>query len=311
MIEEESQHEFSSWEVSTAIKRDLEHANNLVYVQEIAGWSSLVIMFTGFIIGGLWLWPTSEAISVANAMERASMISGLLVQTNFGLGMICFLFAWIVLACIIAVLCLGAVPERFRSAYFLGLIDDKNLRPFNRKAMDRVLASDHIFKRTEDLLKAWRTAYVSLTWKYAVPLLLIGVPLYIADLTAHRIVSEEGVDISSVIPFKDDQFYAWADVQRVELGCNHAKNGSSLIYEVSFSNGKSLRIGDSIPAGNVSWLESMERIDKAVSSTDAKYERWTWLSRDPLHPRCLSDYFDQLGHENRDRIKRLLRFDEL
>ena len=115
MIEEESQHEFSSWEVSTAIKRDLEHANNLVYVQEIAGWSSLVIMFTGFIIGGLWLWPTSEAISVANAMERASMISGLLVQTNFGLGMICFLFAWIVLACIIAVLCLGAVPERFRS----------------------------------------------------------------------------------------------------------------------------------------------------------------------------------------------------
>jgi len=305
--EEQYQYDFEAWEVSETIKRDLRLGYKKFWIRTLAGWSALIIMLIGFIVGWLWLWPMSERISLRNAIESAQLKEGLLVHVNFGTGMIFLIFAWIILSCILAILCLRLSPKKFRAAHFLGLYEDKNLRPFNLKALEKVLQSGRDYAGSRDFFKAWRAAYVSLTWKYVAPLLLIGIPLYISDLKAHSFYSEKGAHISSVIPFKGDSFLSWENVERVKLGCNQTSDGSSLIYETVFKSGKSIRVGSSQPLSDKSWLESMEIIDRQIVVAGAKFERWKWLSRDPMHPACLRGYYGQVGPDNKHRINRLLR----
>lgn len=311
MSEAEWQHGFETWNVSETIKYDLRLGHKKVWIRTLAGWSAWIIMVSGFIVGWLWLWPISERISLGNAVESARLADGLLVHTNFGTGMIFILFTWIILSCILAILCLRLVPRKLKSGYFLGLYEDANLRPFNQKALEKILNSGRYYENSENFLKAWRAAYVSLTWKYAAPLLLIGIPLYISDLNANSFYSEKGIHISSVIPFKGDRFLRWENVEHVKLGCNQTSDGSSLIYETVFTNGKSIRIGNSQPLSDRSWLESMEIIDQQIEMAGAKFERWKWLSRDPMHPACLRGYYVQVGPDNSRRIQRLLRVGEL
>ena len=309
--EEEIQHEFEAWQVSETIKRDLRLGRERFWVRQLAGWSAWIIMVIGILVGWLWLWPISERISLGNAVESARVANGLLVHLNFGTGMILFLFAWLILSCILAVLCLRLSPQKFKSAYFLGLYEDTNLRPFNRKALEKMFQSGREYVGSENFFKAWRAAYVSLTWKYAAPLILIGTPLYFSDLHAHSFYSEKGVHISSVIPFKGDRFLPWEDVERVKLGCNQTNGGASLIYETIFTSGKSIRIARARSISERNWLESMELIDAQIARAGATFERWKWVGRDPMHPACLRGYYGQVGLKNSERIQRLLRVGEL
>ena len=84
----------------------------------------------------------------------------------------------------------------------------------------------------------------------------------------------------------------------------------TIIYEIEFADGHKERIGDATPLHG-SWVDAAEVIDQRLQAAGARFERWTWLDRDPLHPECLAALQRRFSPEEYQRVRALLRVDAL
>jgi hypothetical protein len=109
----------------------------------------------------------------------------------------------------------------------------------------------------------------------------------------------------------DMRFKGWRDAERVKLGCNHTKDGDTLIYEVVWPDGSDMRLPTRTHINGESWLTNLETVDKEITKGEAKFERWKWLAQTPLHSTCLRKFYRQQGEGSKPRIERLLRIGDL
>ena len=301
---------FEDWGISAAVASELQSSWKIKWLRFIAGWSMYLVMIVGFAIGTIWIWPASEQANIRNAEQAASSLQAVLFDYNFGWGLLVLLFAWVVLsASIVGIIC-RSIPMPFKGAFFLGLIDDANLRPQNSTALKLVLQKPREYHDADALVNEWVSRYVRLTAKYAVPLAIAGSILLSLDVTRYSAYSTKGYHQSAWLPWSDPKFTPWTSVEKVQLGCNQTRDGSSLVYKIDFRDGSTTRIEDAIPTDGRSWLDGLEAIDDILVVNGSQFERWKWLDRDPLHPQCLRGYYGQLGAADGDRLRKLLRVGE-
>lgn len=300
--------EFSDqWDLPAQVDEELDRAREIKWLRLLADWSAWLIMVVGFVVGLFWIWPFGEDLNRQAALAAARSVEAYLFDFNFGFGLFIWLIAWGVLSSTISGLICRVLPAPFKTAFFLGLYEDRNLRPFNKTALRRVLEKKSDFDSASDLTNRWAEAFSFATAKYGVPLVVLGALLFWSDVNRYHAFSEDGYYSASWLPWGDEKLVPWSEADRVELGCNQTRDGSSLVYKVFFSDGATVRVDGAVSANDGTWLDGIEAIDRALQKHDVRYSRWRWLKRNPLHPRCVRGYLGQLDDDEQDRFSRLLR----
>lgn len=299
-----------NWNLTEKVEREFTSQNISYWPVWIFSWLTWIYMVSGFAIGGYCLWPFLEQTLDKNAIEHGLRISGLLYDTNFGLGLLVFLFVWIILAALLTGMTILVSPLMLKHILFWAALDDDGGKPYNKKALKVTLEHASTFTSAKELIHYWCHTYIGFTLKYIVPLTIIGVPTLYLDMTSYAIYTEEGIYRSHFLPWKRDGLIPWNTADYVELGCNQTDDGPSIVYDITFKDGSSKRIEDGIPFTDYSWLESLEIIDQKLSDGGARFRRWVWLERDPLHPKCIQGYYGYLGKDRGDRLMNLLRVGE-
>ena len=132
--------EFSDqWDLPAQVDEELDRAREIKWLRLLADWSAWLIMVVGFVVGLFWIWPFGEDLNRQAALAAARSVEAYLFDFNFGFGLFIWLIAWGVLSSTISGLICRVLPAPFKTAFFLGLYEDRNLRPFNKTALRRVL----------------------------------------------------------------------------------------------------------------------------------------------------------------------------
>lgn len=278
------------------------------WIYWLGAWSYVVVMVAGFGVGAI-LWSRVEAIVDDTAVSRAAEIGGLLYKSNFGIGFVFLLFAWILISGVL-VTAVAAKSARVRASYFLfTLLDPKNRisLTFNNRLSKLAAITDpeeYIRSAVEGSNKAFLSVGVLLT--------AAGFAFVDWELNTFNIYSAEGYLSTPLLPWDHDKTGKWRDAEYVELGCNHVtgKNASDdIIYEIRVDEKTSFRISDAAPVkGDL--LDQIEAIDTELREADISFRRWEWLKRNPLHPSCLAAQRRKYSANDYNRIIRLLRVGE-
>jgi len=248
--------------------------------------------------------------SASYQIRRA--LNGFAYYTNFGSGLVVAIFAWIVTTSFLVALTIRLSPKRLKATLYLSTQSDfigKTPRIFG---LDKIWANASGFSSAESYINAVSTRI--LMWTGRVILFLTAMPLYLSwcETTWHEVYTEDGY-IEFSFWTNATTKSPWSQAASVELGCNQTDDGSSLIYEIRWSEGEKTRFlnydDDFLPETN--WLDGLEIVNARISNTDAKFKRWEWLSRDPLHPNCLSFFERRMSKDEFSRFKAILRIDTL
>lgn len=295
------------WGLPAHIADELAPAWNIRWLRWLAGWMAWLIMVGGFIAGWIWLWPLFEGLNTQAAEAHAIKTGALMYETNFGISMLIWIFAWIIFSAGFAGFLVMLLPMPLKGALFIGLMGDQGGRPFNTNALNEALKETGGMGRASDFLNAWASRYIGSTLKYALPIALFGAIVVTREIATFSLYSVDGYYRSPFLPWATETLSEWSDASRVELGCNQTDSGGSIVYKIHFNNGKSVRIDDGVLVAGTTWLDNMETIDTQLIEAGASFERWKWLKRDPLHPQCVRGFTGMLGKDQGDRLLRLLR----
>ena len=269
--------------------------------------SILPILVIGFCLGGYWLFPLFEKLNQMVAMAQASHIDGLMYYTNFGIGFLVWVFAWIFLSQKLLGFVVLVLPMPLKGAMFYGFLgNESDPNSIDRSELNFPDASKSL-TNASTFVNAWAWNFIRSTQNLGVPLAIIATLILACEIQSYSVFSEQGYFSSPLLPLSSNKMLEWRDVDKVQLGCNHTDDGGSVVYKVFFKNGKTVRIEDAIPVASSTWIENMERIDKRIVDSGSSFERWKWLSRDPLHPKCVQSFYRQLGRDRGDRLMKLLR----
>ena len=275
-----------------------------------ASWLTWIYMVCGFAIGGYYIWPFLEDKLDQKAIEHGLEITGLLYDTNFGIGLLLFIIVWIITAALLTGLTVFLAPAKLKHTLFWGALDDDGGKPYNKKALKIILENAKSFSSAKELIHSWCKQYIRYALIYIIPLTIIGLPLLYLDMNSYSIYTKEGIYRSYFLPWENDGLKPWNTADYVELGCNQTDDGPSIVYDITFNDGSSKRIEDGVAFTDYSWLESLEIIDQQLSEAGTEFQRWKWNDRDPLHPQCIRGYYGYLGAKKGDRLIQLLRVGE-
>ena len=295
------------WGLPVHISAELAPAWKINWLRRFGGWAAWLIMVGGFIVGWLYVWPYFDALNVHAAEAKAVQLNGLMYETNFGIAMLVWLFAWIIMSASLAGFLVLVLPMPLKGALFIGLMGDTGGEPFNKRALQGAVMEVGETATAGELLNAWAARYIGSSLKYALPLGVIGALIIAREVATFSVYSVEGYYRSPLLPWATETLTEWTDAERVQLGCNQTDKGGSVVYKIFFKNGKSVRIEDGVLIADTEWLDALEFIDKQLVTANASFERWQWLKRDPLHPKCVRGFYGMLGAEQGDRLMRLLR----
>lgn len=278
----------------------------------LGAWIFMFVMIGGFAILWLILWPALENYDNQKALKSAIDLDGLAYYTNFGLGLIIVLFAWIVATATSIALTIRLSPKRIKATLYLASRNDfigKTPRLFG---LHKVWKNASGFKTAEDYLNA--IAMRMFLWTGRVVLVLMAVAFYLlwCETTWHEVYTGDAyVEFSFWTNTKS--IYPWSEVTSVELGCNQIEDSSHLLYEIHWIDGSKTRFPnyDNDFPPNKNWIVSLETVDSKISKSNAEFKRWNWLKRDPLHPNCLSFFENRLNGDEFTRFKAILRMDTL
>ncbi len=295
------------WGLPADIANELAPAWHINWARWFGGWAAWLIMIGGFVVGWLEIWPYLDGLNTQTAQAQAIDMNALMYETNFGFAMLVWLFAWIITSASVAGFLILTLPMPLKGALFIGLMGDSGAEPFNKQALQGAKREVGETGSASDLLNAWAVRYIGSALKYALPLGALGAFILTREIASFSVYSVEGYYRAPLFPWAEETLTEWSTAERVELGCNQTSDGGSVVYKIFFKNGKSARIEDGVLIGDTKWLDALETIDKELVKGDASFERWQWLKRDPLHPKCLRGFYGMLGKEQGDRLLRLLR----
>lgn len=279
----------------------------------LSGIGFMVVMVGGFAIGGLWMWPTLEARLDQNALAAAYSSGALLYHHNFWIGLLIAVFAWIGASSLIV----GVIPmlsRRLMAGEFYASItgaaaSGKTLS--GRAARWGVEKMQRKLEKESDPLRYIRRAafaWVKPACAFVVAALALAAIVTFRELNAYTLYFADHYEEQHTF-LPSPTVRAWSDAVRVEVGCNHVTGENAEddpVYGVHFDGGGSTRIDGAFPVSKT-WIDQVEVIDAALVRAGVRFEPWSWLGRDPYHPRCLMAYATWLGDEKYARFQRLIR----
>lgn len=266
----------------------------------------IIVTCSGFFLGA-FLWEPLASVIEARAIGAAQADGSVLYWTNFGVAPLVAIFGWIFAS---GAGTYGAfmISPRFRaSAFAYSILDPRN------RGLQRLPASrDDGSETADDYIRRALGNWIRLfSWGAAV-LFALAFVILDRERDTYTLYSPTGFWARPLLPWDEEVRRNWREATRVELGCNHVvgRNASDdVIYDVVFP-GRTERISSATPVG-VGYLDALEKIDDALRESKVEFKRWSWLSRDPMHPDCLKHWRVRLTDEDYARLSRLLRFGEL
>jgi len=272
------------------LKKDL-----ALWIEHVQYAVFLGLMVAGFAVGGWLIWPALEQLTEANARQHAETAGALLYSYNFGLSLVLAIFAWIFVVGLAATLLTNGSARMRASAFVVAALQSRG-SGLVRWSMRRQLQP--LEQETDPdayVREAAARGLMSLALA-TLALATLSVAAVKRDVQAHRVYTAEGYIHSPFFPWASRDLRRWEDATRVELGCNYiaSEDASDVIYNVHFPDG-----AEAFPASaralSGHWVDQLQEIDAALRRSDAQFERWRWLNRDPIHPRCLEQMLEALG----------------
>lgn len=263
----------------------------------------LIVLILGFIAGAVLNLGPLQSIANNNAANHASEIGAIFYITNYGFYRIIALFGWIFCTGAISSLLPLCMSEKKRASCFVHVVTDAGGAMFKPKN-NNLPPSEYIKKGFAKSAKLYTIP--------SVILMLSAGFVGIHELKSYKVLGPSQFVISPAMPLKAKQIYTLEDVSHIELGCNHVtgKNASDdLVYKINFKSEKSIQMEDAMPLTGT-WLENAIEIDQALRNKGVEFKRWSWLSRNPLHPACLKAQKARHTAEEFDQILELLQVDK-
>jgi len=262
----------------------------------------LGVMVFGFLFGSLLMF--GDAIASSKAAEAQAI----LFRSPFSLSVLILLFAWIFCSGIALAVLMRRLPIKLKAASFIlaltwGGVDG----PFARGRLRHSLKDYPTPASVNELINNWNTRYIKAISKVALPILLAGMAVYQLERNSWAYVTQQGYTENPINPFKKTTTIPWNELSSVELGCNHTDDSDFIIYEIS-TQSKSARLSSFKTLGNREELDALLEVDTFIRDhTGVEFERWKWLSRNPLHPACLRHFQNTMGEEDSSQLLSLLR----
>lgn len=297
------------WGLPKRISDEIINSYELTIVRVLGPWLYIALMIGGFAVGGYLLWPWLEGQNNSNAIRKAAELGGLMYDVNFGIGLLIALFIWIMGALWLTIVIVRLSPMPIKGALSFSMLADSKLPENNDKKCSEILKEHPRIETASELLNEWADTPIIKLGKFLIPVALFASAVSYREIHTFSVYGNEGFVRSAF--FEGENFRPWTDVKTVELGCNQTDDGGSLVYKIRFADGKSIRIEDGIPINNSRWLDNIEQIDTKIASGNAEFKRWSWMNRDPLHPKCLRGYYGEFNDADTKRFKKLLRIDTL
>lgn len=294
------------WGLPHHISEELIDAHDITILRSSATWMFIIVMCMGFALGAYKIWPFLERKNFENAVTKSNELGGLMVDTNFGFGLVIALFVWIFMSVLVLQLIVRLAPMPFKGALFFGALKEFSF-PRTGKDLQDIIQYSETATNAERLINWWCSKRIKKWAKVLLPIALLVSLFAHQETKVFSVYTKSGFYKSGLF---SSSLQSWEDVTSVELGCNQTDEGGSLIYEIH-ANGKSFRIGDSTPVNDGFWFDNLEKIDAEIEAAGANFVRWKWLKRDPLHPKCLRGYYGELGPDGKARIDKILRIDEI
>ena len=297
------------WGLPKRASDELVDSYRLSPIRWIGHWLFMIVMCGGFAVG-FWIWNLCEKILRQNALRYAQEIDGFAIDTNFGLGLLIGLFVWIFLSGVIVSLIILLVPMPIKGALFLAAQSDLSENTPKMPFVGSLLENKGERVTASELINDYSRRIIRKLGLILSPFIVLVTAVTYAELSWFNVIGANGLHTS--VPWSTQvNMRTWQDVETVKLGCNQTDDGASLIYEVVWPDGKDKRLPTDTHVNENDWLTNLELVDAEISKGGANFERWVWLNRDALHPKCLRSFYLQGGEGSKDRIDGLLRIGEL
>ncbi|MEM9838942.1 MAG: hypothetical protein AAF830_07265 [Pseudomonadota bacterium] len=269
----------------------------------------LLVLAIGFGAGAVLLWPFLSDRTETNLFSLAGGATPLLYKTNLGFGMIAWVIGWIFAVGAFFYVLVSALPVQNRFRYALTFVTMNNIGwRWSRSSMiERLSEGAHALASADEYAVRWMIAETRQYTSFAVQLFMVGIVITSLETKTGDLYTATSYVRDPFIPFKGLQTHLWGEATRVQLGCNETSDGSSIVYEVHFGE-MSRRVSSADPVPDTDYFDALEAVDAALRETNASFERWQWLGRNSLHPKCLATFNARYGAE---RVNRLLRVGEL
>ena len=297
------------WGLPKRISDELVDSYRLKPIRWLGHWLFIIIMIGGF-AGGAIFWGWCDGILSRNAIKVANTINGFAYDTNFGIGLLIGLFVWIFLCLPIYYCIIRIMPMPYKGTLFLvSQMSNSKENPdtLPKKPKLDLFNTPH---SAEELINNYLNKVIGKSLLYLSPFILLVGFVTQAELTNFTILSPSGIYTSGFFS-KNLASKRWRDAEAVKLGCNQTDDGSSLIYEVIWPDGKDKRLPTDTHINGEDWLTNLETVDAEISKGGAVFQRWVWLKRNPMHPKCLRGFYAGLSPNEQTRFNRLLRIGEL
>ncbi len=271
-------------------------------------WVFITVMVAGF-IAGAFVWGALEDLVGQNALLGAKKLDALLYYHNFGIAPLIALFAWIFAAGVVAYW-LASLSRKMRASMFVYTILDSNNAPYLKlgKSIESLQHESDPEAYIRQLFFGWLRIAL---WPAVILFALSGVVLE-REFKTFSAYTIDGYVAYPLAPWDEVKSGSWSEAALVSLGCNHVTGrGASddIIYRVKLQSGASHDVAGAYPVSGA-WLDQVEKIDNTLRNSDAIFQRWQWLKRDPIHPKCLSAQGRRYNREELERIYHLLRIGE-
>lgn len=296
------------WGLPENISDSLIEAYGKSFVRFFGGWLYIASLIVGFAIGGFFLWPFLENLNESNAINAANSIDGLLYSVNFGFGLLVGLFVWILAAIVPVLLLIRVLPMPVKGALFFGVVEEEKHHGKNLKMSQNIMSSFSRPETAEEFINIWVTHKILKLGKFLAPLVFISAFISLWETQVYSVFTANSYERFTF--FSGKQTTSWTEAESVQLGCNTTEDGSTLIYDVTFKSGSSVRVGG-ITVGDTTWIDAIETIDNSISKGGAQFKRWEWLKRDPIHSNCLFHYNRILSPEHYSVFEKILRLETL
>ncbi len=298
---------FELWNLPDNVCRELSESWDIRWLRWLSGWLPLIIMSLGLLFGWKIIWPFFEELNFNLVQKVGLEKNATFYVQNIGFGLVALLFAWLTFIPSVMVFLIRITPKPYKGSVFFGVLSDANMRPFNSSALQKSLNECQTPMNSGEFIRFWANDFFKRTFKYSGPLILIGFLMTAYEIRTYEVYSAEGIHHLRW-PWNSHQNFQWTDVETIDVGCNQVGEASELIYRVKFNDGAKFSLENLSVFGQSDWLLKFEKIDTKIRESNAYFQRWKWLRRDPLHPKCV-EYFKNL--EDGDRYLILIRANEL
>lgn len=268
----------------------------------LTGWLGTAAVFA--YLGVAWLvWQGLEGLTTRHAEQRAEALGAVVVDVNFGLGLLLALFT-VPLAAMALWPTFQIMGRSLRRDQLHVPASNLLFRKAGWLTRSAVKHAANSTTRAEEFLNAvyrWQVGWVA--WPLCA-LAVTGLFITALETRSYFVAGPFGIEHGRMMPPFSTRTYAWSEAASVTLGCNSTDDDERLIYSVEFPDGHTFHVGEA-QRFSQRRIPTLEAID-AQLPVNLPRKRWDWLGRNPMAELCVSAWSETVpdGHT---RLVQLLR----